>query len=314
MEISYIILAHKNPEQLCRLVNCLKGERTHIYLHIDRQVSMEPFKKVIGEQKNVYFLTDSQRQPGTWGDIGIVKGTLNAIEQIIQDKRSGYCILLTGQDYPLRSQNSLSSFLNKNNGTHFLDIFKMPGMSKELATDRLNRYKINKSSRRGHFTLLSSIFDLDFYQKKTLGQINFLRKSGNLKELPKIFQKRNFPSYLEAYGGSAYWTLPMETIKEIKEFVDENPGYLAYHNYTLCVDEIFFQSIIMHLKQKRNFEIRPSLTYINWEPRNGPKPATFKASDFEELKEASKEKFFARKFELGKDGDILAKIDADLLN
>ena len=313
MEISYIILVHKNPDQVNRLVNRLKDQKTYFYIHVDRTVPVEPFMAVIKEQENIHFLDDHQRKPGTWGDIGIVKGTLNAMMQILKDKRSGYCILLSGQDYPLKRHDTLNDFLQKNDGTHFLDIFKMPGKWKGLATERLNRYKISKSSKRGHFTLLSSVFNKDFYKINSLGQLNFLRKSGKNREILKIFQKRNFPSYLEAYGGSAYWALPTDTLQHILHFVERHPDYLNYHDYTLCVDEIFFHSIIMHFQQQKGFKIEPSLTYANWEPKEGPKPATFIASDFEELQEASRNKFFARKFDLEKDRKILELIDQYIL-
>ena len=314
MEISYIILAHKEPVQLRRLVTRLMAPDIYIYIHIDSSVVIAPFKEALNEHNKVFFLNDHQRRPGTWGDIGIVQGTLNAITKILQDQRNGYCVLLTGQDYPIHSSEKLKDFLQRKQGTHFIDIFKLPGAWKGLAAERLDRYKINKSSKRGHFTLLSSVFDKDFYKITTLGQINYLRKNGRIKEVLNMLQKRRFPSYLEAYGGSVYWALPIETIDYIKSFVDNHPDYLAYHQYTLCADEIFFHSIIMNLHQNKNFRIEPSLTYANWEPREGPKPATFVASDFEELKEASKNKFFARKFDITKDTEILDFIDNRLIS
>jgi len=80
-------------------------------------------------------------------------------------------------------------------------------------------------------------------------------------------------------------------------------------------DEIFFHSILMHLKEKNDtLIIKPSITYVNWERKNTPLPVTFIEDDFEELIEASKTKLFARKLDLEIDEKILDLIDQTQLN
>jgi hypothetical protein len=309
MDINYIILAHKNPAQLNRLVEVLSESWTKFYIHIDRNQHIAPFQEKLKNQKTTYFLEYQQRESTIWGDIGIVKATLNALEQIIKDKRQGYCILLSGQDYPLRKNKVIRNHLFRNSGTIFMDLFQLPGGWQKAGLDRIHNYKLNKSRGRGHFLQLPSMFDRDFYSRETAGKINFLRKTNRFKELRLVLKKRKFPNPLEPYGGSQWWALPMENIQQIIDFVATHPSYLQYHKYTLIPDEIFFHSIIVYLNKENNQKIEPALTYLNWDRPKGPLPVTFVSPDLDELQIASKAKLFARKFDINKDEIILNLID-----
>ena len=256
------------------------------------------------------------RFKGTWGDLGIVKATLNGMKIISKTRKNGYCILLSGQDYPLQPAKNIKAYLEKIFPTEFMTLYKIPHPGWETGgMDRLEKYKIIKSNQRKHFLQLPSIYDLDFYSLETLGKFNFLRKSGRFKEMSLIFKKRSFPSYLKPFGGSQWWALTMDTVKDILEFDEENPDYLKYHQYTLLPDEIFFHSILMKIKvtKKKHMQIKRSFTYVNWERPETPLPVTFQKEDFIELKTASSDYLFARKFDMHLDSNIFDQIDENLL-
>lgn len=309
MELNYIILAHKNPAQVSRLIAKLSGPECRFYVHVDRNVRINSFKE-LQKDKKVVLLKEKDREPGTWGDIGIVKATVNAMRQILAEGRNGYCVLLSGQDYPLRPQKNITKFFETHNGTSFISTFSLPHPNwKDGGYDRIEKYKINKSQNRKHFLQLPSIYDKDFYNKETAGKLNFLRKTGRSREIMLVFKKRRFPSYLKPYGGGQWWALPINKVKEILNFIEDHPDYLSYHTYTLLPDEIFFQSILITLEGP----FLPSLTYVNWTRKNTPLPVTFVKEDLEELKQASKEKLFARKFDIDLDSTILDILDWELL-
>ena len=46
-KIAILILAHKNPHQLARLITCFNDCRYDIYIHIDKKVDISPFKEAI---------------------------------------------------------------------------------------------------------------------------------------------------------------------------------------------------------------------------------------------------------------------------
>lgn len=311
LRINYIILAHKNPRQLRRLIDKLSDCKSHFYVHIDKGVDIRPFNSYFQSLQNIYFLKDNERKLGTWGDIAIVEATLLAMEKINNSYHIGYTVLLTGQDYPLRDPIEISDFFNKNYGKNFISLFSLKDKKwKSWAHLRITHYKINKSTRRGDFILIPSIWDKDFYQRKTLGKLNYLRKTRKFQLLLKIFKKRKFQTGLQAFGGSVYWALPNSTVSKILKYTIENPDYLRYQKFTLCADEIFFHSIIKNIQDYESMEIAPSLTYVNWERKNVSLPVTFTSQDFEELKIAREQKFlFARKFDEDKDAEIFNMID-----
>ncbi len=314
MNITYIILAHQNPKQLSRLVNRLTEPWTTFYIHIDANKEIEPFKINIPKGNKVVFLEGKERMAGIWGDIGIVKATINAMKKCLQEIKPDVFILLSGQDYPLKNNQVIYEHFNKNWDVNYIDQYPMPVKIWENGgLKRINRYKINKSQKRGHFTFLPSIFDQEFYSLETAGKLSFLSKTGKINHLLNIFQKRKFPSYLNPIGGSVYFALPSKTVESIIKFVDTHPDYLKYHIYTLSADEIFFHSIVGYLNEKKNIKIEPSLTYVNWQKKNGPPPLTFEIGNFDELKEASNNYLFARKFNMKLDQEILDKCDKELL-
>jgi hypothetical protein len=318
MEINYIILAHKNPQQVLGLIDRLNTIHCNFYIHIDKGVDISPFIIVFTNLKNVFFLDNNLREFGTWGDIGIVKATIAILSKIVKDNRSGYCVLLSGQDYPLQNNHAIHSFLEINNGINFIDIFPIPyanGWGKDGGLSRLNQYKINISTTKMDFVQLPSLFEKAFYKKQNIGKFIKLFKRKHLHKLSKLLIKRKLPKLIKPFGGSQWWALPMETIKEILNFINLNPKYLSYHIDTLLPDEIFFHSIIMHLKEKNaTLIIKPSINYVNWERKNTSLPVTFTAYDFKELKEISNNKLFARKFDIDINQEILNQIDRELLN
>lgn len=313
LKINYIILAHQFPLQLKRLVNRLNTKNTRFYIHIDKNKNIKPFFEALAFCDNVTFLDEEYREEGIWGDIGIVKATIKAMAMIVSQNTRGFCVLLTGQDYPLKSADYISNFLADHSNTNFIDLVSVQKFWKDEGLNRIHKYKINKSTERGHFLLLSSVYDRSFYKWPTLGKLNFLRKSNRLKEAAVIFKKRKFPKVLEPVGGSVYWTLPITTVGKILSFIENNPTYIEYHRYTLCADEIFFHSIVADLAKNTTIKIEPSLTYANWSKTSGPRPLTFKAKNFNELQGASKKYLFARKFDINVDKEILDKCDKELL-
>jgi len=310
MNINYIILAHKNPGQLTRLVEKLNTPESFFYIHVDRSFKIEPFEMPLSTLKNVFFL--EKRENCAWGDIAIVKATINALEQIIRDQRTGYCILLSGQDYPLKSNDRIRSFFTSNYGINFIDTFSIPNEDWEYnGLRRIHHYKFNLSEKRSDYILLPSIFSKDFYKrfKRNIKRVLRLIKHRNMAVV-WIFRKREFPGYIKPFGGSQWWAIPVDTAEKILLFLEQHKDYLAYHKYTLMADEIFFHSIVKHIALvESDVIIKPSLTHVNWEWRGMSRPVTFNSNDIDELMSQHEDTLFARKFDINIDHKILDLID-----
>ncbi len=315
MDISFIILAHKDPTQLLRLVSKLESANSFFYIHIDRNSKIQDFKRVLKDKDNVIYLGEASRESGVWGGFGIVKATINGLRKVIEDERKGHVYLLSGQDYPLQPLNFIQKFLRKHQSTDFITTWKMPAPHwQNGGYYRLQKYRINKTDNRGDYVLLSSLFDSSFYTKDNLKVIYTLIRLKKYRDIKLIFNRRNFSSIIPPYGGHQWFCFCALTAQKILSFIDENPMFTKFHQYTLLSDEFFFQSIIMHLKKKdQSILLKPTLTYTNWNKKGVNLPVTFKTHDFPELKIAAQNHLFARKFNEKMDNEILSLIDQKLL-
>ena len=104
MNISYIIIAHKNHDQLVRLVNKLDHEGVAFFIHIARNVERSFSRRVFESLRgysNCHFV---RRETIRWGSFGLVRAALNGIEDNFRlNVDSDFLVLLSGQDYPLKN-------------------------------------------------------------------------------------------------------------------------------------------------------------------------------------------------------------------
>ena len=312
--INYIILVHKNPLQLIRLVNKLSESNVYFYIHIDKLVDSKPFLEAAKDISNIHFISDEKREEGVWCGIGLVKATINTLNQIITDDRKGYCILLSGQDYPIKNNLYIKTFLLKNYGLNFIETFDIPTENWfHKGMDRINNYKFNLSNKRGHFVILPSILQLEFYSLSTLKSIIKLILKNKLLFIFKLLFKRNHPNNISPKGGSAFWGLPIETVKNVILYLEKNPEFLTYHQYTFNPDELFFQTIVSHLNKENSELMGDSLTFVDWGRKDTEGAPNLSIEHFDKIINQPENILFARKFEYEKDSKILSKLDSYLI-
>jgi hypothetical protein len=141
VKTAYIILAHRQPRQLARLVSRLEAPSVSFFVHIDANTDEATYSEMLDElihRHNVHLLP---RHQCSWGDWGIVAATLDGLEQTIRaELLPDYVILLSGQDYPLRTPEEIDIFLTEHRGTSFIDVRQLPDYTWNWhgAMDRLN--------------------------------------------------------------------------------------------------------------------------------------------------------------------------------
>src|SRR5258705_6031528 len=112
VKIAFLILAHKEPEQVAKLVDVLSGEGDAVLVHLERSSRAEGFQHppLIAE-----------RQMVTWGGYGMIRAT-NALLSAASDFDFAY--LLSGQCFPLRPVSWLKSQLR--DGRDRIEAARMP--------------------------------------------------------------------------------------------------------------------------------------------------------------------------------------------
>jgi len=319
MKIAYIISAYKYPEQLIRLVDRLNAEATSFFVHVDKKSDDRIYQQMVdglSSFPNVYFL---KRHRCYWGDFGHVNATLKGIQEIFKrDIAFDWLILLTGQDYPIKSNSQIERFLHENQGKSFMEYFPLPrsDSSKGLPKwpnggfDRLNYW---------HFCLFDTRFVFPGKRKLNTYYAHFVQPTINVRIISALWFsfvfwvpiKRKFPQGFKPFGGSSYWCLSKECVEYIYNFIQQNPRFVSFFKYVDIPDEMFFQTIILNSPFKESV-INDTLKYEDWENPTPNLPSILFKNDFGKLQNSSK--LFARKFDITRNADILDMIDQKILN
>jgi hypothetical protein len=284
MRIAYIISAYKLPEQLHRLILKLNNDCNTFFVHVDKKTPADVYAEMVrdtGHLSNVNFL---KRHRCYWGGFGHVQATIAGIIALFNKNIPfDYAILLTGQDYPIKTNVQISAFLEQNRGKSFMEYFPLPNDNWENGgLERLEQWHLYTSNR--HFVFPKN---RDF------------------------FIKRKFPRGFQPFGGSSYWCLSRESIGYLHRFILHNHKFVNFFKYVDVPDEIFFQTILLNSPQAGCI-VNDDLRYIEWKDPDSGSPSILVKEDFEKL--AKSTKLFARKFDRLVDAEILDQIDQQLLD
>lgn len=286
MRIAYLIQCHKNKEQINMLVDSLKGPDVDCYIHVDKKSNMD-ISALAGE--NVFLVPSELRVSVAWGDVSQVQATLELLRLMRSTQREyDYVWLISGQDFPIKSHESIVKYLEAHQGQNFMHVIKDDNEKLKKKFDKRNevffpRWVINRSF-------------LPNLCYKVLMQL-----SGGRYHTFELF-KRKKPKDIEFYYGSQWWTLTLECVDYILDYSERNPDLFKYYTNSICPDESFFQTILMNSKFRDT--LRDHLVYIDWSARLGS-PKTFTVDDFETLKASPC--LFARKFDMDVDQVVLER-------
>jgi len=303
MQKNYLILAHKNPLQLSRMIERLDDGASKFFIHLDAKTPIEPFTTCL-EGAHIRFIEPRERC--VWGDFSIVRATIHLMEAA--SKEQGFFILMSGQDYPIQSQGYINDFLESNKGFDFIEIEPLEEKWKpKMVKDKLEHYHILHSEERGHSNCYAPFAHCSVFQQlRTLMHLLKGRLSMKNFKLLCSLPKRVAP-FERQYAGSQFWAFSERTFYAVLNYIREHKAALeGYYKYTSSPDEIYFHSVLMHLVAKDStIKLKEQITYVNYFRKNN----VFITEDFDKLT-SEKGKLFARKFDTDIDIEILNKLDS----
>ncbi|MFT4111121.1 beta-1,6-N-acetylglucosaminyltransferase [Silvibacterium sp.] len=283
MAIAYLIVAHKSPDQILRLVRALHHSGAFFVIHIDKRAADDvyvPLREYAASHPEVLL---TKRHRCYWGSFGIAQAMIACVNTAIRSNRPfEYAFLLSGQDYPIKNTEQIAAFLEQNKGKEFMESFSLT---------KPNRW----TEQGGAFQAMARVMHWTL----------FLRSRTFHFRIP-----RKFPFGWEPYGGSQWWCLSREALAHIESFLRKNRSYLRYFKHVFIPDEAIFQSILSN-SEFRDRIVNDDLRYIDWENPNPLYPRTLESNDFEKL--AASPKLFARKFQPDRSAECLDLIDARFL-
>jgi hypothetical protein len=296
---NYILLIHDNPKQVFNLISALRDGHSSFFIHVDLKTDIKPFVECLNDG-DVFFV--ERRVCCIWGDYSIVIAILECVKEVMEHDKKGFTILLSGQDYPIRSREAISDYLARNVDFNFINLhYPLDPKNKEFYIDRLDSIKLNFSSKRGDYFIVHHIGKMKPRNFLHAILLMFLKKSFH-KDFFKIFCVNRKP--FTHFGlGQQWWSMNWETLQKVWNYYEQNRKRLdAFYKNVFCADESFFQTIIAHLKESDvDIKLKPSNTYTNWSrPVDYPHPVVFKNTeeDLRELNNLEEHFLFARKFHL----------------
>jgi hypothetical protein len=276
--VAYLILAHQNPDQLLRLVAALPAS-SPVMIHFDLRVDPALYKRSIALLSNRPQLSFVKRHKCWWGAFGIVQGTISLIQTLVaSNAHFDYATLLSGSDYPIKSNYEIAAFLDRNRGSEFIESFLLTAPNRW--TGHEGYYKAPEKVLCRHIRLRSRVL-----------------------RLPGL---RKMPKGLQPFGGSQWWTLSREAIIYIAHFVERTPEFLSFSKHSFIPDESFIQTIVSnsHLASRVTGD---DLKLTVWDRLTPPYPAILTLDDLDMLR--ASDKLFARKFDVRVDETILRALD-----
>ena len=252
-------------------------------VHVDARSGdevMEPLRAYAAAHEDVLL---AKRQRCYWGTYALVEATLGCVDALLSSGRPfDYAVLLSGQDYPVKSPARIAKFFEERNGTEFIEAFTLdmdnrwtPQGGRFQAMARVTRYTVNLRSR---------VFQL---------------------RLP-----RRVPLGWRPHGGSQWWALSREALLWVADTLRAEPRIARYFRHTFIPDEAMFQTMLANSPFAKRVSSE-ALHYIDWERPNPKYPRTLDEEDFKRL--AASPALFARKMHPERSAGLLARVDGELL-
>lgn len=317
MKHAVLIMAHKNKEQVIRLIRALACEEFDFFVHpdIEWNLSAQDLKDIESCADNVHLA--SKRIHGELDHWSLPQITLNLIDDALANESDNgveysYFLLLSGQDYPIKSKKYILNFLEKQYPKPLIHVEKY---------------------EREHW--VQTKFMLVRWSHK-VEDVHEKMKPGLLRKIcvvpyvvAEFFEKHFYRTPYERvikhgvnlYGGSQWWILPHGVIDYIKDKEEKDPKLIKEFKRTWTPDETFFQTMAMNSPYAKyyidddeiydhGYRIIPSMTYPDFvTPTKGfiGHPHIITCDDFDRI--MAKKALFARKFNVKTDAKVLDMID-----
>ncbi|WP_300966044.1 beta-1,6-N-acetylglucosaminyltransferase [uncultured Muribaculum sp.] len=277
---AYLIMVHADVDHFQYLVNALDDNRNDIYVHVDAKADITLFNWVKTEKARIFFIKD--RVDVRWGDPSLISTEYSLFKEAAKIGYKRYH-LLSGSDFPLKSQDEIHEYFDSYPDVEFIDIVERNGsLEKELY----------KKCHLYHFFLPY----IKNPHPATAAMFNFIRR-GLLFGQMVIRINRKF-SFGRLYKGSGWASV---THRFVDELLKHEDTVKKEFKRTHCSDEVYKQTIAVYY----GLNISPlgNMRYIDFERGTRQSPYTFCESDFNELKNSKA--LFARKFSTIKSGRLV---------
>jgi hypothetical protein len=278
MRIACIIMAHKEPGQVERLIKKFSPLPFDFYIHIDEKINARPFEYLAG-LPNVHFI--QQRIRVRWASYSFLNAVIQSLKEVsVSGIPYDFLTVMSGQDYPIKPVSQFYDSLAENKGRNFIS-YELGNEWWSHAISRVNQYHFTNFDFRGRY------------------RIQFF--------LNALLPSRKFPLPYKLFGGprAMCMTITLDCASYIVDFIQKDKKLRRFIRFTWGPDEFVIPTLIMNSEFKETV-INDNFYYIDWSG-GGSNPKILRGEDYDKL--VSTDKLMARKFDIRVDSSILDRID-----
>ncbi|MCZ2817350.1 beta-1,6-N-acetylglucosaminyltransferase [Modestobacter sp. VKM Ac-2984] len=291
MSVAFVVLAHRGPQQVARLAGRLTETGDTVVVHVDRRQDHEPFRQAVQQLRRadqVHLMPHRESVPCKWGDYSLVDATLRCVRTALQAApAASHVVLLSGQDYPLRSTAEIDEFFSTAAGRSYLFYATERGPDGMDRTGNAQWYWNGKLERLARF---------------------HIRVGDRFLALPNKFvpwwPMRRMPSGLRPCQGSQWFALHRDAAQYVLDYLDSHPRAVRFFRHVQIPDENAVHMVIDG-SPHRSTVVQDDLHWIAWEREH---PRVLRADDLSAMLATGK--LFARKFDDGRAPEALDRLDA----
>jgi hypothetical protein len=209
-------------------------------------------------------------------------------------------VLISGQDYPIKSNAQIHSFLEEFADLSLLHYWSVPSGKWASEMGGMERWRFWNLQIGRRFVPL---FGPHRFQNRYMDAL--------WNSAAAVWQvSRDFPLGMWPYGGSMWWVLTEEAARHVVEFTNDHPAYYRFFRGVKIPDEMYVHSILMNSGLRCRVHNRMT-HFVRWSSSRAPSPDLLTLGDFEAL--SGSDCLFARKFDSTIDARVLDRIDDELL-
>ena len=273
--IAYLVLVHRFPEQFKRLFKSIHDPANHYLIHVDKNSGPALEADIRGFLTAYPNAEVLESKAALWGGYSLVDAELRGMARLLEMGQDWEVFInLSGQDFPLKTQKQIKSFLAQRRGQEFIKALDQ----QQVRPDTMPRVR-------------KYVFELR-------------------DRIVRTILSRRFLPGAKPYIGNQW----MMVSRRFCEFVCHDKRadrYKAFYRHTFIADEGFFQTVMMNTAE-HGVVVQDDMRMIDWIPDGDIKlrPRTYVTQDAAAL--IASPDLFARKFDTGVDAGILDILESHL--
>jgi Core-2/I-Branching enzyme len=317
MKIAFLVLSHRPPGQLVRLLSALRSQLPDAPIVVHHDVYREELPSAEVEHiSDVHLL--ASRGPVGWGDFSLVDAYCWSLAWMIKHVDFDWVVMLSAQDYPIKPLSGLAEDLASDGADAVIGAMPVGLLSTAAVRRDMHRrysYQYRQAAVRPRGSWLPD--HLRHALRRGTGHlidvVNIIQPFFKIYRFPDLipyrfgWRARNAPFDRRhpCWYGSMWFGMSWEAAEYVMNYMADYPEFVDYYSKTIIPDESMIATLLFNSPQLRVSS--RELHYTRWSRTKSGHPDVFGAADLDDLLTAPQ--YFARKFDIAADAEILDKLD-----